>query len=238
MEKHKNKDYETMLKYGLCFIVFFLSSFSLYSQPGIKGGLAVSALQASGEDYTPFLGYEVSWVQYGTSNPVFGIQLGAFYTIGISDEFIFQPELYFAHRGYQFDQTPLYDINYSLGINYIEIPLLVEYYLPLGWGFHSAFIAGPYSSSKLSSDKKIKLPGEDIHGEVSSVNNFDYGIIFGITTEFSVWSGEIILDLRVNWGLANVLSQPDDFISISNDPGTVKTRAVTLMTGYRFNQAW
>ncbi|MCW8810696.1 MAG: PorT family protein [Ignavibacteriaceae bacterium] len=224
-----------MLKYGLCFIIFLLFSFTLSAQPGIKGGLAVSALQASGEDYTPFLGYEVSWLQDGTSNPVFGLQLGLFYTFNISDEFIFQPELYFAERGYQFDQTPLYDINYSLGINYLELPLLIEYYLPLGWGFHPAITAGPYSSIKLSNNKKINLPGEEINGEVSSVNNFDYGIVFGIATEFAAWNGEIIFDLRVNWGLANVLSQPSDFISINDDPGTVKTRAVTLMTGYRFS---
>ena len=227
-----------MLKYGLCFIVFFLFSLSLNAQPGIKGGLAVSALQASGEDYTPFLGYEVSWVQDGTSNPVIGLQLGVFYTISLSDEFLFQPELYFAHRGYQFDQTPLYDINYSLRINYIEVPLLIEYYLPLGWDFRTAIVAGPYSSFKLSSDKTIKLPDEEIYGEVSSVNDFDFGVVFGIATEFSVASGEIILDLRVNWGIVNVLSQPAVFISIYDDPGTVKTRAVTLMTGYRFNVDW
>ena len=57
----------------------------------------------------------------------------------------------------------------------------------------------------------------------------------GIASEFPVWNGEIIFDLRINWGLANVLSQPDDFINLYDDPGTVKTRAVTLMTGYRFN---
>ena len=224
-----------MLKYCLRLITFFIFSLATFAQPGIKGGLAVSALQASGEDYTPFLGYETSWVQDGTSNPVFGLQLGAFYTFNISDEFIFQPELYFVERGYQFDQTPLYNINYSLHINYLELPLLIEYYLPLDWDFHPAILAGAYSSIKLSSNKSIRLPDEEITGEVSSVNSFDYGIVFGIATEFSAWNGEIIIDLRLNWGLANVLSQPDNFIDLYNDPGTVKTRAITLMTGYRFN---
>ena len=59
--------------------------------------------------------------------------------------------------------------------------------------------------------------------------------MLGIATEFKAWDGEIIFDLRINWGLANVLSQPDNFIDLYNDPGTVKTRAITLMTGYRFN---
>ena len=224
-----------MLKYGLYIIIFFLLPTSIFAQFGIKGGLAVSALQASGDDYSPFLGYEVSWVQHGTSNPLFGLQLGAFYTLKISDDFIFQPEIYFVQRGYQFDHTPLYDINYSLQLNYFELPLLIEYYLPFDWSFYPSINAGIYSSIKLSSNKTISLPDEEIIGEVSSVNSFDYGIMVGIASEFPLWNGEIIFDLRINWGLANVLSQPDDFINLYDDPGTVKTRAVTLMTGYRFN---
>ena len=224
-----------MFRYGLCLLIFFLMPATLLAQFGIKGGLAVSALQASKEDYTPFLGYEVSWVQEGTSNPVFGLQLGAFYTFNISDEFIFQPELCFVERGYQFDQTPLYNINYSLHINYLELPLLIEYYPPLNWSFYPAITAGVYSSIKLSSNKTISLPNEEISGNVSSVNGFDYGIIFGIASEFPAWNGEITFDLRLNWGLANVISKPDNYISLYDDPGTVKTRAITFLTGYRFN---
>jgi len=224
-----------MMKIVLCLLIFSILPATLLAQFGIKGGLAVSALQASKENYTPFLGYEVSWVQYGTSNPVFGLQLGTFYTFNISDNFTFQPELYYVQRGYQFDQTPLYNINYSLQINYLELPLLIEYYLPLDWSFYPVVTAGFYSSIKLSSNKTISLPDEEINEEVSSVNNFDYGIIFGIASEFSAWNGEIIFDLRLNWGLANVLSKPANYISLYDDPGTVKTRAVTLLAGYCFN---
>ena len=89
------------------FIIF--TSSDLFGQAGIKGGLSVSALQSSKEDYRPFLGYEVGWVQHGTSNPVFGLQLGVFYTLKLSDAFNFQPEFYYSQRGYQFDHTPLYN---------------------------------------------------------------------------------------------------------------------------------
>jgi len=224
-----------MFKSVWCLLVFFLLHTTLLAQFGIKGGLVVSALQSSSEDYSAVLGYEVAWLQHGTSNPVFGLQLGAFYTYKISDEFRFQPEIYFAQRGYRFDQTPLYNINYSLHLNYLELPLIIEYYLPLGWSFHPAITAGTYSSIKLSSNKTITLPNEEINGDVSSVSNFDYGIVFGIATEFTAWNGDIVFDLRLNWGFANVLSPPDHFISLSDDPGTVKTRAITLLTGYRFN---
>ena len=42
--------------------------------------MSTSALQSSQEDFRPFLLYEVSWLQDGTSNPVFKLQFGVFYT--------------------------------------------------------------------------------------------------------------------------------------------------------------
>jgi hypothetical protein len=229
-----------MLKIGLQFILIFflLFAFPLNAQPGIKGGLAISGLQSSNEDFTPFLGYEVSWLQHGTSNPVFGLHLGVFYTVKFSNAFNFQPELYFAQRGYQFDHTPLYNTNYSLNINYLELPVLLEYNLPLDWGFHPIIIAGPFAAIKLSSDKQIRISNEEISSNVSSVNDLDYGFVFGIGAEFVAWDGKLIFDLRINWGFADVMTQSPEFISLYDDPGTVKTRAVTLMTGYRFNLNW
>ncbi|MBT8387274.1 MAG: PorT family protein [Ignavibacteria bacterium] len=229
-----------MLNVAIKFLILFflLAALQLSAQPGIKGGITISGLQSSTKDFTPFLGYEISWLQYETSNPVFGLQIGAFYTFNLSDAFKFQPELYFIQRGYQFDQTPLYNTNYSLHINYLELPALFEYNLPLDWGFNPKIIVGPFAALKLSSDKQIRISNEEINGNVSSVNNLDYGLVFGINTEFTAWDGELIFDLRINWGFANVMTQPDEFISISDDLGTVKTRAVTLMTGYRFNLDW
>jgi hypothetical protein len=219
----------------LIVFVFLLFSTTLFAQPGIKGGMSISALQSSNEDYRPLLGYEVSWVQNGTSNPRFGLQLGLFYTFRLSDNLNFQPELLYSQRGYQFDQTPLYNTNYTLKLNYLEVPALINYKLQFEWSFYPTITAGPYAALKLSSDKQIIIAGEEFKGEVSSVNSFDYGLVIGLGAEFNFWDGQIILDLRINWGLSNIMTQPDEFISLSDNPGTVKTRAVTFMTGYRFN---
>ena len=213
----------------------FLFTIPISAQPGIKAGISISALQSSEEDFRPFLGYEVLWLQDGTSNPVSGLQLGLFYSMKISDEFYFQPELYFSQRGYQFDQTPLYNTNYTLRINYLELPALLEYRLPTNWSFNPVILAGPFAALKLKSHKIIRIENEEASGDVSSVNDMDYGFIFALSAKITAWNGEIIFDLRVNWGLANIMEQPDEFISLSDNPGTVKTRAITLMTGYHFN---
>lgn len=230
-----------MFKTFLLILIVFLIPFiiPLSAQPGIKAGMSISALQSSTEDFRPFLGYEVSWLQDGTSNPEFGLQLGIFYTVKFSDAFKLQPELYFSQRGYQFDQTPFYNTNYSLNINYLELPVLLEYFLPLDWSFNPVITAGPFFALKLSSNKTIRIADEEITaGVVSSVNDIDYGLVFGIGAEFPAWDGQIIFDVRMNWGIANVMTQQEDFISVSDDPGTVKTRAVILMIGYRFNLDW
>jgi hypothetical protein len=225
---------------GIVLAVFFILfiSINLFAQAGIKGGLSISALQSSNEDYRPFLGYEVGWVQHGTSNPVLGLQLGMFYTLKLSDVFNFQPEFYYSQRGYQFDHTPLYNSNYSLHIDYLELPVLFEYRLPFNWSFKPVIIAGPFAALKLRSDKQLQLTDEEITGTVSSVNSIDYGLVFALGAEFNTSIGQIILELRINWGISNIMTKPDAYIRLSENPGTVQTRAIIFMTGYRFNWHW
>jgi hypothetical protein len=231
-----------MFKYrnSLVFIALLLSftSSNFFAQPGIKGGLSVSALQSSNEEYRPFLGYEVAWVQHGTSNPILGLQLGVFYRIKLSNSFSLQPELYFSQRGYKFDQIQLYNTSYRLNINYLEVPILFEYKIPVDWSFRPGIIIGPFIALKLNSNKKIKIGDEEVSGAISSINDFDYGVLLALGTELDGLGGSITLDLRLNWGLSNMMSQPNEYISISDDPGNVQTRAITLMVGYRFNIDW
>ena len=229
-----------MLKTTLQFLIVFilLGANPLTAQPGIKAGLSLSALQSSQEDFRPFLGYEVSWVQHGTSNPVLGGDAGMFYTFKLSDAFDFETGLFYTLRGYQFDQTPLYNTSYSLRINYLELPVILKYILPIDWSFRPLISAGPFAALKLGSQKTIRISEAETTGSVSGVNPLDYGIVFGVGAEFDAWNGQIIIDLNFNWGLANVMTQPDNFIGLPDDPGTVKTRAVILMAGYRFNTDW
>ena len=78
-----------MLKSTLQFLVTIklLFTFQINTQPGIKLRMNTSALQSSKEDIRPFLVYEVLWLQYGTSNPEFGLQLGIFYSLKLFNLF-------------------------------------------------------------------------------------------------------------------------------------------------------
>jgi hypothetical protein len=213
-----------------------------FAQPGIKAGVAVSGFQAwqdlehphSANDYRPFLGYEVDWLQE-ESYPDFGLQIGLFYTRDISERFAVQPEVYYSERGVHFDQTELYNSSYSLNVAYLEIPLLLQYKIPVKWRLKPSILGGPYAAFKLSADRTLEIWGERDTRDVSSVNSLDYGFVFAVESEFSVLSRNMMVELRLNWGLANVMNQPDGFTDLFEDAGRVSVMAASLMTGLRFS---
>ncbi|MFQ6116615.1 MAG: outer membrane beta-barrel protein, partial [bacterium] len=109
----------------LCILLLLVHLSTAFGQLGLKGGLAVSGFQAwqdlrpySGNDYRPFLGYEVDWIQ-DEGYPDVGFQVGVFYTKDLSKHFALQPELYYSQRGLHFYQTELYSTSYSLNVNYL-----------------------------------------------------------------------------------------------------------------------
>lgn len=233
------KTNENRFLFRLLIFLIIYSNLTI-AQPGIKAGLVLSGFQPRqdlspflGNDYRPFLGYEVDWIQ-DEAHPKVGFQAGVFYTKDLSKHFAIQPELYYSQRGLHFYQTELYNISYSLNVSYLEIPLLLKYKFPVGWRIRPGLIAGPYAAFKLSANRTIDIWGERDTKSVTCVNNLDYGIVFGINSEFSAWSKQAIFELRFSWGLANIMKQPEEYTALFEDAGRVNVIAVTLMTGFRF----
>jgi len=213
-----------------------------WSQFGIKGGLAVSGFQLSqnsssstGNDYRPFLGYEVEWIQEGeASSPDLGLQLGIFYVKSISRYFAVQPELYYSQRGLHFYQTELYNSAYSLNVDYIEVPLLLKFRMPLKWRVKPGLLAGPYAAFKVSASRTLRIGEEQNTKRVSSVKDLDFGLVFAINSEFSAWSRQLLFEIRFNWGLASMMAQPKEFIDLYEDAGRVNVLAISFLTGICF----
>jgi hypothetical protein len=225
---------------GILLLIFFLPN-ATFGQIGIKGGVVISGFQPwqdlspfSGNDYQPFLGYEVDWLQDDASYPDLCLQIGIFYTVDISKYFAFQPELYYSQRGLNFYKTELYNTTYSLNVSYLELPLLLKYNLPLDWQIKPSLFLGPYLALKLSANRTLDIEGETNTREVPAINNLDYGIVFAINTEFSAWAQNVMFELRINWGLANAMQQPEEFTDLYIDAGRVTVLAFTFMTGIRF----
>ncbi|UCH65740.1 MAG: PorT family protein [Ignavibacterium sp.] len=225
---------------GILLLIFILPSVT-YAQIGIKGGIVLSGYQPwqdltpfEGNDYQPFLGYEVDWIQDDASFPDLGLQIGIFYTIELSKYFSLQPELYYSQRGLNFYQTELYNTTYSLNVSYLELPMLLQYNLPLDWKIKPSLFLGPYVAFKLSASRTLNIEGEKNTKDIPGVSNLDYGLVFAINTEFIAWSQNLMFELRFNWGLANAMKQPDDYTALYEDAGRATVLAFTFMTGIRF----
>jgi hypothetical protein len=219
----------------IIFLLIIFCSTNLHAQMGFKLGVSLSGLLSTkADDYRQFLGYEVEWIQYGESKPVFGIQLGVFYTINISDYFDFQPEINFVQRGYWFDQTPLYDARYLVKIDYLEFPFFINYKTPIKFmNFHVS--AGPFAAIKLNATGHLEYEGIKKIEPLKAVKDFDYGVGIALGSEFVIGTGKMLFDLRFNYGLFSMMQQPSEYINLYENPGKVKNLSITLTSGYRFS---
>jgi|GEM_PF-1276962 len=216
-----------------CLLLHILNA-DLQAQFGVKIGVSFSALLSSNaEDFRPFLGHEVEWIQYGESRPVSGIHLGVFYTVRVSDCFDLQPEINVTQRGYWFDQTPLYDTRYKVKIHYLELPVIIRYQAPIPFIDLNVY-AGPFAAVKLNANGHLEHRRIQEIESLDCVKDFDYGMVMGLGSEWKVGTGQLSIDLRFNWGLHPMMSQPDEYIDLYEDPGRVRNLSLALLTGYRF----
>ena len=218
----------------VCLLAPLLFEF-VYAQVGVKAGISLSGLLSSNpDDFRPFLGHEVEWIQYGESKSVIGIQIGLFYSIKISEYFDLQPEVSYVQRGYWFDQTPSYDARYVVSIDYLALPVTIRYKLPIDV-FPMGLFTGPYVAIKLNANGRIEYEGKEEVKSLASVKAFDYGLVTGLGSHLDIGAGQMIVDLQFYWGLHNMMSQPSNYVDLYEDPGTVRNLAFALVMGYRFD---
>ena len=205
----------------------------VYGQVGVKAGASLQGLVFSPDDALPFLGYEINILERG---PFWNFHVGIFKRWALSKRFDVQSELLYSVRGLTANRTFLYEtIDYDVRIKYVEIPVLVKAKMALSSRFEPSLYAGGYSAIKMSARSEKKILNETDESELSHVKNFDYGLLFGADTDLNVWSQKLFVDLRFNWGLANVMSKQKNTVRVfGTDPGAVRNAGATLTTGFIF----
>jgi hypothetical protein len=158
-----------------------------------------------------------------------GINIGAFLEIPISEKFSVQPELMYSGQGSQetlyFDGEAVGSIDfrkYKYAFDYLNIPVLVKYYVTDAFSIH----AGPQLGVLLSAKDKIdtdNIGDGDVEVDISSLAEpIDFSFNFGIGYEFGA---HFLIDARYNMGLTNVVD--------SND-GKLKNGVFQFSVGYKF----
>jgi hypothetical protein len=205
---------------------------SLFADWGIKGGAGISGLHSATGDFRHYLGYEMDWLRMGN---LLSYQIGVSQSFSLSDKFQIQPELFYSVRGGDAGEEYLFEsVIYKIKMTYLEIPLLFKYRIPVISNLKLVLYLGPYAALKLKAQKHTEIWGEKEDSDLPNVKNYDYGIVLGIGTEFKLRSGSLILELRSNWGLADILTMPAGYIRLYEEKDSIRNFAVVFITGYQF----
>lgn len=103
-------------------------------------------------------------------------------------------------------------------IDYINIPILANYYVTKGL----ALKAGIQPAFKASAKAKVSGGGNSIDGDLEGVSGFNLSIPFGISYEYQ----NFVFDARYNLGVTKVFKE--------NGDKTPKNSVIMFTLGYKF----
>jgi|GEM_PF-1280327 len=156
---------------------------------GIKGGLNLA-------DFVN--------ADYDTDSRVTG-------TVGISLDFAptyssvgFETGAYYTRRGTEVGPG-------QLDLDYIEVPLLAKLYMAQESPLRPHLMAGPYAAFNLDATTDIDVAGADLDIQ-DEVRDIDFGLMFGVGTDFNLQGMGMSLQARYAMGLTSVFDEAIDDI--------------------------
>jgi hypothetical protein len=210
------------------------------AQIGIKGGLNLSDIVFLDEGQSPYLGYEVDFLEHNF--PGTGFQIGIFSEFHILKRLEFQPELLLTRKGLNYSTRYLYDdITYKVKIYYLDAPALIKYTLSQKARWHPALLGGPYASLKLNGTEITRIDGKLEKKRISNLRDLDFGIIAGVYSGINLPKGQMTIDFLLSYSLSNMMDRIEGYIPSYYGPKKEYARNVclSLTVGYTFtNILW
>ena len=194
---------------------------------GIKGGFAVSGITETPEE----------WEQAKKMKP--GLVLGLVMPYEWDNGFALQPELLYAEKGAGANLYEGYvDVDVTLNVNYIEIPLLAKYTFRRDSSFRPNIFAGPFFAYSLSSELKASVGIFSAGIDFSSLTHVtDWGAILGAGFAVKTKNGVVTFDARYTRGFTNVILTGD--FEVNGDTETIsgddfKNHCMMFLAGFIF----
>lgn len=190
---------------------------------GVKGGIDLA--KAWGDDVPDIAEWKL------------GAYVGAFMNYRINDMLVVQPEAFFAMKGWKFEEG---EYTEKWKLNYVDLDVLARLTVPMEGMVKPTVFAGPYAGFKISADYEVELGDESEEGALEdagiNVKGVDFGFVFGGGVDFELGNGGmIVLDIRYQMGLINVIEAPeDDEEDGAGEEPNVKNNAIIFMVGYGF----
>lgn len=180
---------------------------------GFKGGLSLAKCAVEPADSIPFP------IQ-NLTGPVGGIFFGA----GLGP-LSFQTEILYARMGMKGEYLGA-TIEYRA--DYIQVPLLIKVRVIPAGPVRPIVYAGGYGSYLLKAKGVMTSPtASDSEDITDTFQRYDYGVVGGAGLEFKLPGIMLSLEGRYNYGLANILKNPE-----AGD--SAKNRSMMVLVGIGF----
>ena len=224
---------------GALFIFSATSVFAQYAYFGVKAGVNLSYAYGDNSDAESW-GWDPA-----DKKPKIGFVGGVYSTIVLTNWFALQPELLFSMQGIKWAYSePNYEDHLIFKLNYIQLPVLLKFYIPMAGNVKPNLFAGPYAAYNISSKYEIWVEEfgsttVDIERDIDEdwtwdgspieTRKFDYGAVFGIGVDFIVFGDkQLTVDTRFSLGLANF------FKTEPAEKPDIKNATISAMVGFGF----
>jgi hypothetical protein len=155
----------------------------------------------------------------------FGFAVGASVEIPISRKLSIQPAAFMVRKFSQIElKVPEVVERQKLGVNYLELPLLIKWYPGNRSGVQGNLAIGAMPSFRMGATREIRTGNAvaDVDAD-SLVNEVDWAIVVGGGFEFAELWGAFTVDLRYSHGLRN--------IAAAEDAGPARWSVVQMVVG-------
>lgn len=187
--------------------------------PGVKGGLSISTLRASGESWSSL------------KRPA----LGAFLSINLDQTISIQPEIYWLIKGgaalvgYYYDElgNPI-EIEYRWALSYIHLPVLAKLHpIPKGT-LRPILFAGPAFDILIRAVRGSYYGGQraDEMNITDAYKGTGWDFVAGVGLEVALKKVVLVAEARYTLGLTNIVRLYPDY--------SQKTRALIFLAGFGF----
>ena len=240
---------------GVIVGTFAASSMALDLSAGIKGGLGITNFKGSGINVTGVVPY--------TNKDLLGLAGGLALNAKFTDIFGAEIDFLYCMKGSKAEgknSIQGYDFNFpselltttttaeqKYTINYLDIPVLVKFLVPLEGKVKPAFFMGPSFNMLISSKMNQKTVVDTsflndttgitvVHSPVSvdstidrksSSKPLDIGLVVGASAEMEMGPGDIVIDVRYSFGLSDIYKKDSFLASLQNTH-------FALMVGYNY----
>jgi opacity protein-like surface antigen len=180
---------------------------------GVKGGINIASAAGHRLETKSHTGYSLGGF--------FGYR--QYKTLGL------QMELLLASKGYEIPKTISYDSSgnpagtakVTVMIDYLEVPILAKFSLPLNGKAIPYLVAGPYAALSMREKLRVQDTAATLVTDLGNSEKNDVGLIFGAGVDLKAGNGKIFFETRYEIGFLPVIKNEHH-----------KNRVWSFQTGY------